>query len=165
MFTSVSNNLSATSAFIGLVEVPGQIAVASITFRFGTQVGSVGSLGRIAVYSFDGQTKLIDITFAGNQTASTDVNVPVSPTVTLPAGYYYVLVCRGNTTGVLPPSARLYTTLLGSTANSVLAGPTAPNQDIMGTLVITAGAAPTTIDPTGLSVTRQQCLVCRFDDA
>jgi len=145
------------SARLGLVEFPASISVARVTLRQGTTGAAVSC--RFALYSFDGQTKLIDVTGNGSASANTDFSIAVSPAVYIARGYYYAFVCRNATTGSLT------VTCYATKDDALSASPAGSLPALHGTLVIVGGAAPATITPSAITVTDSSCPVCRFDNA
>jgi hypothetical protein len=126
---------------------------------------------RVAVYSLDGQTKHIDqvITVAvaggnGQRTAT------LSPVVFLPADYYYLFYCR-NDAGASQMALHHcnHKTGTGAGAAELRDGPAGSQPDLYGSITISGGVAPSTFDPTAITVpdadTRFGTPLIRFDSA
>jgi len=159
VFSRATGNLSLTNILgnFGLVAVRTSILVARLAFQ-ATTAGDAAAVVRIALYPLDGQTKLIDGTAA--TTGGGTKNFTCSP-ILLDPGYYYAFACRSDANGGVAPQIASYAT---GFSNAPVAGPSASLIDIMGTLAVTGGAAPTNFDPTGLTVA-DACPVIRLDIA
>jgi len=151
--------LTTTEARVGLFEIPADINVARASVVV-QAAGGAGATVTFAVYTMDGQTKLIDVQIPADSTSAAASTVTLTP-VFLDAGYYYILVCRGDAAGGTDPTLHFYSTIAAT--NYPSGGPAAGLVDAMGTLAVTAGAAPATFDPTALTVAASCHVVGRLD--
>jgi len=122
--------------------------------------GPAGALARVAVYSFDGATKLIDVTIAVG--AGTGAMSNTFGAVSLAAGYYWALICRADAVGGASPTINGHQTL--NATGSLSAPPVAGLVWEHGSVAVTAGAAPSSIDPTSLT-SESHMLQVRLDNA
>ncbi len=137
------SEVSKTSAFIGLVTVETPITLDTITYNITIAGADADNTIRIAVYSEDGQTRLVDET--DNLGTATGLRVvTLGADVLLPPGNYYTFMCYESGTGTGPTP-----TLMGTEAFFDTGGSGEP--DLVGLLTVTAGAAPTTFDPTAIT--------------
>jgi hypothetical protein len=149
---------STTTANIGLLEVITQISVARISIGVST-AGAAGATIRIAIYSYDGTTKLIDVTIAAAAQGEKSTTLAA---VVLPPGYYWVLSCRADANGGTSPTIRVYSAVTALPALGV----TAALVDVYGFLTITGGNAPAVpVDFTSLSSAATRCPCVRLDNA
>lgn len=155
--TDTGQASNTTTGEVGMIECTAQIDVARIAIAIST-AGAAGATVRIAIYSLDGQTKLIDITVAATSTG--EINGAVSPAVLLAPGLYYVFHCRADASGGTNPTIRTYGVGVGLPHQP--AGSLAVTS---GTLVVVAGAAPANFDPTTLTPSASRCLMLRLDAA
>jgi hypothetical protein len=149
--------LTTTTGNYGLVMVRAALSVVRVSFQVAT-AGPAGATARIALYSVDGQTKLIDgtaaVTTLGQKTFTFSA-------VALDPGYYYAFACRTDGGGAPAPQIASYASDFTNTPSG---GPTASLIDIAGTLGVTAGAAPANFDPTSLTLA-DVIPVIRLDNA
>jgi hypothetical protein len=128
--------LTNSVGLVTLTKIYAPIDVVRLTIPVSTIVAS--SSARVAVYSADGATKLIDTTIATTTPAGAKTTT-VSSTPLTP-GYYWMFICR-NDAGGGSPAVRVWT--LGPT--NLNAHPTAGLADLSGTVAVTSGAAPSSI--------------------
>jgi hypothetical protein len=153
--------LSVSTGRVGVVYLPARIDAARVTLVV-SAAGNAGARIRFALYSLDGQTKLIDVTgILGNGTGQQGTTFGA---ITVPPGYYYAFFCRDDVAGGANPSVRV------SRSHATIddlpdSGPTSSLIDSEGTFAVTAGAAPTTFDPTSLTVAINCVLCFRLDNA
>jgi hypothetical protein len=145
--SEIPNNVTllTTSGLVAMIELQAAIDVVRISVDVATQ-GTNGAVARVAIYSFDGATKLIDL--AIDVTVTNGLRSATLTLKRLAAGYYWALMCRGDTGGGTNPIVRDIQTGSGS---GTAMGPTGSNVDTHGSLTVTNGAAPSTIDPTSLT--------------
>ena len=142
-----------TTMILGLVSIPYQITVNSITIEAVT-VSSAGTFD-LTVYSEDGGTQKIAVTTA-SVAAGGNVTTAVASVVLSPGNYYVAINPNGATADV---SFRSY-----STANVVLFHTVTGEPMYAGTETITADTPDATITPTGLTATASNFAVFRFDN-
>lgn len=140
-----------TTQIIGLVSIPYQIVVNNIVLE-ATTVNVAGTLD-IALYSEDGQTRLINITTA---TISGTGNVSTATGgVTLSPGLYYMTINSNSTADIV---------IRGwSIADIVLMHTVSGQPMYAGTQTITAGTPATTLTPTALTATTAVFAMLRFE--
>ncbi|HUV73874.1 MAG TPA: hypothetical protein VMW79_06170 [Anaerolineae bacterium] len=127
-----------TTAHLGVIYVPRPITVASILYNIGAGGGATSAV-RIALYTEDGQTRLINVTDVCG--AGTGVRtVDVDPDLDVEVGNYIILICHS----VYATSAK---TITRYTYDITLQAHIATEPDLSGTLTIVGGAAPATVDP------------------
>jgi hypothetical protein len=133
------------TAHLGVIYVPRPITVKSLVYWLGAGVGAAGSIIRIAVYTEDGQTKIIDVTDAVGTTVDIQRVVDVAPDLAVEAGNYIILICHSvySTTAKTVMRYTYDTTLLLYDAT--------PDADLSGTYTIAGGAAPATITIDGFA--------------
>jgi len=135
--TAVALAANDTTAHLGVVYVPRPITVTGLRYNIGAG-GAAASAVRFALYAEDGQTRLINVSEVCG--ANTGVRlIDVDPDVALDAGNYILLVCHS----VYATSAK---TITRFTYDSTFEAHIANEPDLSGTLTITGGAAPATID-------------------
>lgn len=147
-----SNN---TTANVTAIIVSAPIKINKILYR-SVSGGNAANVIRIAIYSENGTQKYIDVTDNVGAVGASDQTIDITDTTLFP-GVYYVLVCH-STFSTTPNS------ILGYTQSGSLGAHIASEPDLGGTLTITAGAAPATIDPTALTAVAvgSTCPVLRF---
>lgn len=150
-----------TTLFVGQVMVPYGITVNKITIRSGATVTTPGTVD-ITLYSEDGQTQLFSVTTASIDTINTLYTTAVS-SVSVPAGIYYIAINPNSTTDITtyywntetdPP--------FGTTAG--FGGNVTSEPILEGTVTITAGTPPATIDPTAITSVISRTLTFRLDN-
>lgn len=150
--------VSTTSAFVGLITVTAPINLDTITYNVALAGGHANNVIRIALYSEDGQTRLVDETDAVGVATGLRV-VTLGADVLLPPGNYYAFMCYESGTGTGPTP-----TLQGTQAFFHTGGGSEPDLD--GRLTVTAGAAPTTFDPNAITTPSASVVpYFRFDGA
>jgi hypothetical protein len=130
-----------TSAFVSHAEIAFPIRVNQILYNV-SGAGNAANVIRIAVYSENGTQKYIDVTDAVG--AATGVRTIDITDTTLAPGNYLFLICH-STFSTTACSVTTYTCDTTATAHI------ASEPDLGGTLTISGGAAPATIDPTALT--------------
>jgi hypothetical protein len=149
-----SGGYSKTTAEITAVEILESISVARITVGVNAAIAS--SSARIAYYSSDGQTKLIDVTITTTSTGQ--ASATLSPVILLP-GVYLVLACQATGGAGLRLDQ-------WQSSDQLKAGITSSLLDTMGTIAISGGAAPSNFDPTSLTTGLQNTIAAhRLDNA
>lgn len=143
-----------TTAKVGLITVPVDITINQLNFY--ANVGTVGELN-IAIYSNDGQTKLLDTT-TGELTASGKQSKTLASPITLPAGNYYILVMQD------PADCRLGPMFFNTYSNNYNLTTVAGKPVMEGTLNVTAGTTPATIDPTAITEGEKCTMTIRLDN-
>lgn len=122
---------------VGLVSIPHRMTISQITFR-ATTVTVAGTLG-IALFSNDGQTRLINETTANIAVAGVITHTLAAP-VTLNPGLYYIAI---NPDGL----ANIDVTAQGNPAQPGANAAAAGFNEITGTVVVAASTIPATFDP------------------
>jgi hypothetical protein len=130
-----------TSAFVSHAEIAFPIKVNKILYNV-SGAGNAANVIRIAIYSENGTQKYIDVTDAVG--AATGVRTIDITDTTLAPGNYLFLICH-STFSTTACSVTTYTCDTTATAHI------ASEPDLGGTLTISGGAAPATIDPTALT--------------
>lgn len=151
---------SNTTLWLGLVNIPHPMTVNKLTVYISSTTGD-GTLD-ISLYSEDGQTRLFSITTA-NLTSADFLESTAVAGVVIPAGNYWIAV---NTNGTADLVTFFYTvptqTPYGTTAGIFF--DVAGEPVVMGTLAITAGTPPATIDPTAITEGAGKILLFRLDN-
>ena len=142
---------SAIEANVGAVVI--ECAIEANVFSYNASgAGSANAVTRFVLFSLDGATQLFNLTDAVG--AATGVRtITISPVVFLFPGIYYIFDCLSS--GTTSPLMSHWTTTNGP----FNAGGTG-EPDIEGVLTITAGAAPTTLDPTALTTPAVDRTLC-----
>lgn len=139
-FGAINNNIALntnTKAICGMINIPASITVNKITLS-GSSFVAEGTL-KIAIYSEDGQTRHIYVETPTISSSNTAIVTSVS-SVSLSAGNYYIAVVPvGSTSLSIFP---FLTTDQVAKLNN-LSG----ERYIEGTLTVTAGTLPSTINP------------------
>lgn len=139
-FKALNSN---TTLILNMFNVPQQITVNQIISEAVDMVGTSGTID-ISIYSEDGATRYISVT-SGTISATGMFNVAVS-SVVLPAGNYYLAVNTNSTT-----SMSVWNMPLDQVTDAFNAYDETNNKPTAcGTLTITAGTPPATIDPTAI---------------
>ncbi len=153
--TITGGTLVTTSASVYLIHVPTPITVNVLSYNVGTGGSNADNVVRVALYSEDGQTRIINVTDAVG-TASGVRTISVTATVLAP-GNYYIFICMSSGTVAGPAPTYLNTQGLFETGG-------ASEPDLGGALTVTGGAAPATFDPTAVTTpTDSVCLATRLD--
>ena len=134
-----------TTMYVGHVVVPEGISVKEIVYNVSAAAVGAGAIIRVAVYSEDGARKLIDVTEATG-TNSGNRAIAISPSVLLPGRAYYACILLQTLAATTQPTILMHAT--DSTFNTT---PTASQPVLGGTLVISGGIPPATIDPTAIT--------------
>lgn len=113
------------------------MTVNKISFNV-TAVGAAGTV-RIGVYSYDGQTRHIDVTSAS--ISATGVNSVAVSSVALPTGTYYIMYA-------IQTGANLTFTSWTDIATALNLSTISSEPLVRGLLTVTAGALPTTFTTT-----------------
>lgn len=123
--------------------------------------GSADAVLRFAIYSGDGQTKLLDATHAvGSATGPQTVDEGGGNEVTLEPGDYYVFVCMSS--GTTGPQLKEW-----STTTQDLLNQNVPSGEPVfeGTVSVTSGAAPATVNTgTDISGSAIKTAFARLDE-
>ena len=152
--TATAATPTQTLAFVGLVELQAPILADRITY-FPNGGGSDPAVVRLALYSEDGQQKLIDVTDAVANAAGATRSITFT-SVQLSLGNYYILACLSS--GATSPALIVFTT--GTAFSAGASG----EPDVEGHITISGGVAPATFDPTTLSAAHEdKTIVFRLD--
>lgn len=145
-----------TTAHFGMMELSHGITINRITIRSGAAAITPGTFD-IAVYSEDGQTKLIDITTATISATFTYQTITLSPTVHLPAGVYYTGLV-GN--GTVSASFMGWKSPLDDDTYALTGG-----KVTSGYMTVSAGTLPATFNPVSdLTFAHNRTVVLRLDN-
>lgn len=147
---------SSALGYVGQINIPYNISVNKV--RFIAAAGQLTTSVLVGIYSEDGQTQKIAATFAA---VSTSVQTALVSSVTLNGVYYIVATTpQGD-----PTSAAIgvwATNGNGTVIDKIWGLPNAPV--IEGTIPITSGALPTTINPVTITSVLGRTLVVRLDN-
>jgi len=150
--TDITSN---TEANIGLAYISNGITVDTITLRSGASIPTPGTVD-IAIYSEDGQTKLIECTTASISATFTYYTTSITP-VNLPAGNYYIAIVPNGATSV---SFMGWKPSLDDDTYAVTGG-----KVVSGIMVVSAGTLPTTFNPVSdITFVQYRCPILRLDD-
>jgi len=139
-----------TLAFFGLVSIPYDIDVNSITIRTQFAV-TVPTTADIALYSLDGATKLFEVTTPSLATPNANFTTVLGAEKNVPAGMYYIgIVINGGSGDIL-----LFHQAQIVNGNLFPSGGEMPSF----TQIVTAGTLPATLDPTSGIANPTACLV------
>lgn len=143
-----------TTAHLGVIYLPRPMTVSKLIYDIGGGGGANSEI-RIALYTEDGQTQLmdeVDACGANNGVRTVDV----APDLDVEMGNYIILICHA----VYHTSAK---TVYRFTEEPLLATHIADQPDMGGTLTIAGGAAPATVDPDAFTtVALEKIPVVRF---
>jgi hypothetical protein len=154
-FTSTTP--STILARVGWIYLPADISAARVSFRV-TNTAQAGAQERFTLYSFDGQTTHIDVAVTAD--GGSGIKTATFAAVNLKAGFYFVMFCRADANGGTSP------TIVTNFGDSpTLAGPTSGLVDLQGTVAVTAGAAPSPLDPTSITPVTHSIGYFRLDNA
>ncbi len=150
--------VSTTSAFVGLITVTAPITLDTITYNAALAGANADNKVRIALYTEDGQTLLVDeVDSVGTATGLRVVTLGTD--VLLHPGNYYAFMCYESGTGTGPTP-----TLMGTQAIFETGGAGEP--DLGGRLTVAGGVAPATFDPTAITTPGANVVpYFRFDGA
>lgn len=143
-FANLTTNVN-TTMFLGLVNLPAAITVNQISMD--VQTVSTGGTLDLTVYSATGASQPIAVTTA--TISGTGISTTAVSAVTLPAGNYYFAINPNGTADIAIRGVTI--------AGSAIRNPTGKPVTV-GTLTITAGTPPATIDPTAITVGTQMPL-------
>lgn len=147
-----------TTAIVGQVVVPFYITVNKISVR-SSSATTPGTFD-FSLYSEDGQTQLFSVTTA-TVNASEIVTTAVPSTLLAP-GIYYIMANTNSTTNVVMYVYSQQSTPFAATVD--LLGAVTSEPVLRGTLTITAGTPPATIDPTAITDAVRSTLCFRLDN-
>lgn len=151
--TDITNN---TTAHAGLAYTPHGIIVNRITFRSGGAAVTPGTV-KIAIYSEDGQEKLIEETSATISTTYTYQTITLGTPVYLPAGVYYTVILGQSTASV---SFMGWKSPLDDDTYEVTGG-----KVTSGYMTVTANTLPSTFNPVSdLIFAHNRSIVLRLDN-
>ncbi len=125
-----------------LVEVPFRIRVTDIAIA-ATAAGTSGTVG-LAIFSNDGQTRLLNET-TGTISGSGEVKITLGTPLVLEPGFYYFVI---NPDGTASVTIALWSGNISDLTDANFAS-TAGNNEIAGSVTVTAGVIPTSFDPDG----------------
>jgi hypothetical protein len=147
---------SNTNMVCGRVFFPAHITVNKLSFV--VQLVSVAGTFKIAMYSEDGQTKIIDQVSA--TISSTGLKtISLGAPITIPRGYYYLCVV-----GISTVFVDLWGwTLATGGVSTTLANTVSSEPRFAGYVAVSAGTPPSTFDPTALTASDRIPLI-RFDN-
>jgi len=141
-------------AYFGQIVVPFNIKVNAISFR-AISYSSTQTI-YLAIYSEDGQTKLVNaslsVTSAGTKTITLGAEVELNP------GIYYIAWSKSAAAAI---SFGVY---LSSTPGGNVPLTASGKKVKEGTLVITGGTLPATFNPTALTESTDKTLIVRLDN-
>ena len=140
--TATTSTPTTASGRIGAVVLTTALELDNITYN-ASIAGSANAVERIALYTMDGGTLLVNVTDAVGANTGERV-VAVSPSVLLLPAMYYIFFCLSS--GTTSPDVSTW----ASTASIFLAGASG-EPDIEGAIDITGGAAPTTFTVTAIT--------------
>lgn len=144
---------SNTTMSVGLIKVPFQIIVNKISYQVTTK--TTDGTYKIGLYSENGATKYIDVTTASITSTGVKTTTLGSP-VTVPAGNYYIAIVSIGTA-----SAEFF---FWNCVDDLLFDGVAGEPIVEGTLAVTAGTLPATIDPTAITHTIFHTFYTRWDN-
>jgi len=157
-FEDITSSLaSATTMKLGMIRVTAPIMLASISFRIAS-VTFAGTLD-ISLYSQDGATRILTvttptITTTGNQT------VTLASPIKINIGDYYI---GFNANGPANINPSVYREDSGTFGSSTLGGSISGKPRTAGTVSISSGTPPSTINPNTITAANSNTLVVRFD--
>ena len=144
---------SNTTMYVGNVFCPAYVTVTSLQF-YVQAVGAAGTIG-IALFSSDGQTRLINVT-SGSVSGTGKVSVAVS-SVVLEPGMYYIAFNTDSTTDLTITTYPGPNSPFTAAADSGL-------KEAQGTVTVSAGTIPTTFNPdTDVTYAASACAVVRLN--
>jgi len=149
---------STTTAAVGLVNIPAPMEITRLSYRVTVAGANADNTMRFAIYSEDGQQKLLDVTH--NVGTATGEQTVTFAAIWLGPGNYYLLACMASGTGAGPTFA------CWTTDDTVFVAGAGGEPDIEGNHTVVGGAAPATFDPTAITTPfRNSTLYCRLDGA
>lgn len=150
--TTLQHNTNTVMA-VGAVLVPFDILASQFMFNV-TAVGTAGTLG-IALFSNDGQTKVFDLTTASLSGTGVKTQALAAPTF-IKRGLYYVAV---NPDGTCDVTVTNWTTGADPFDEAASAG----LNELSGTITVTAGTIPATMDPDAITYAASKALAMRIN--
>lgn len=150
--TTLQHNTNTVMA-VAVIEVMHDIIASSLKFN-ATATGTPGTLG-IALFSNDGQTRVLNITTASLSGSGVKTEALGTP-VFIKRGLYYLAV---NPDGTADITVTVWTTGADPWDEAASAG----LNEISGTLAVTAGTIPTTIDPDAITYGASKALALRIN--
>ena len=147
-----------TTALVGQVVIPFYITANKISVRSSTAT-TPGTFD-LSLYSEDGQTQLFSVTTA--TVNSSEVVTTAVPSTLIAPGIYYIMANTNSTTNVIMYVYSQQSTPFSETAG-LLSGVTS-EPVLRGTLTITAGTPPATIDPTAITGAIRSTIIFRLDN-
>lgn len=151
--TDISDN---TTMHVGMVETSNGIIVNNLTFRSGISAVTPGTV-KIAIYSEDGQEKIIEETSATISTTFTYQTIALATPVYLAPGVYYTAIVGVSTASV---SFMGWKSPLDDDTYAVTGG-----KVTSGYMTVTASTLPATFDPVSdITFAHNRSVVIRLDD-
>lgn len=151
--TDIADN---NTAHVGLTYIPSGISVNRMTIRSGSNVTTPGVI-KVAIYSEDGQTKIIEETSATISATFTYQTITLATPVYLEAGVYYTAVLG---IGTIEVSFMGWKSPLDDDTYTVSGG-----KVTSGYLTVTADTLPATFNPvTDIAFAHNRSLVLRLDN-
>jgi hypothetical protein len=156
--TPSSTQPTDTSARIGLVVIPHRIIVNKVSLRTGLNTST--SPLDVSLYSRDGNTRLFAVSSAGTHAANTIVTISISGVEVLP-GHYWLMV---NTDTSTLMQVIAYTEPVPFTATQGFNNGVSGEPVLSGTLAITSGTPPATINPSSIAAAINSIVIVRLDN-
>lgn len=146
---------SNTEANVGMAYVSRGITVDTITIRSGGSVPTPGTVD-IAIYSENGQTKILEFTTPTISSTFTYYTTSVTPT-DIPVGNYYIAIVPNGTTSV---SFMGWKSALDDDTFAVTGG-----KVLVGVMTVSAGTLPSTFNPVSdITFVQHRCPILRLDN-
>lgn len=151
--TDITNN---TTMHVGLSYIPHSILANRMTVRSGGAAVTPGTV-KIAIFSEDGQTKIIEETSATISATYTYQTITLGTAVYLPAGVYYTAILGQSTVSA---SFMGWKSPLDDDTYEVTGG-----KVTSGYMTVTANTIPSTFNPvTDIVFAHNRSVVLRFDN-
>lgn len=154
--TAVCTVNNSTTAFVGMVNIPGKMLVNKVSIVPPSSITGTG-LMRIGLYSEDGQTKVMDVVTASISTAGAVVSTTTTSTITVNPGNYYLAAVRAD--GTLQVNMNCW-----SETNNKLNNEISGKAVLNGTMTVSSNVLPATFTPTSLATSTAATLLIRLDN-
>ncbi len=154
-YTAVSNIVTNTVMYIGLVYVPFSIIANQVSISLVNNGSNVAGTAKITLYAEDGQSQNFSVT-TGSMTQG--IQSTALSSVSIPSGNYYIAIV-GDGTLNYGISSFVTATALGTDFRSPSGKPV-----IEGTLTVTGFTPPATFTPSSISATASDTIAVRFDN-
>lgn len=160
----VAQNLNTnTTMFIGQVWIPYKITANKISIVSINNGGTNGTLD-LTMYSEDGQTQLFSVTTASINASANVLTTTALSAVVINPGIYYIAANPNSTATISTYFYNTSNAVWGTSLSVGLPGYVSSEPVMQGTLTITAGTPPATIDPTAITFTDTTTLIFRLDN-